>query len=67
MLKNFEQAEPISYLPNSMQLQITAMEKENTDAKERDDNREVNLEFHNLADNETDRSPPQQTLSLLFQ
>ncbi|WOG91973.1 hypothetical protein DCAR_0311229 [Daucus carota subsp. sativus] len=46
---------------------ITAMEKENTDAKERDDNREVNLEFHNLADNETDRSPPQQTLSLLFQ
>lgn len=49
-----------------MQLQIAAMLKENMAAKEIDDNREVEKELCKLAKNETDRSPPQQTLSLLF-
>lgn len=42
------------------------MVKENIAAKKMDDNREVDIELPNLANNETDRSPPLQTLSLLF-
>lgn len=42
------------------------MVKENLDAKEMGDNRELNIELRKLANNETDCSLPRQTLSLLF-
>lgn len=46
--------------------QIATMVKENLDAKEMGDNRELNIELRKLANNETDCSLPRQTLSLLF-
>ncbi|KAK1379969.1 hypothetical protein POM88_026713 [Heracleum sosnowskyi] len=46
--------------------QIAAMEKERIAAEDKDNNREGEINLHNIADNKTNPSSLQQTLNLLF-
>lgn len=65
-LKKYKQAAQGHGSVTYVLLQIAAMEKEKIAAKKKNNNREGDVNLHDVADKETNPSKPQQTLMLLF-